>query len=65
MPGRARLLDELGHVGERRQRALERLVAGHAAQHADHLAQVLERGMRVRADHARRPRDLLLRGARG
>ena len=42
-----------------------RLVAGHAAQHADHLAQVLEGGVRVRADHARRARDLLVATRRG
>ena len=50
-----------GQVGERRLRALGRRAPGAVAQHADDLAQVLERLVRARADHARRARDLVRR----
>ena len=58
-PGRPRLLDERGEVGERRLRRLRQALAAVLAQHADHAAQLVERGPRALADHAGRRGDLL------
>ena len=61
MPACARLVEQAREVGERRLRALGVAVERLLAQHADHLAQVLERLVGARADHAGRARDLLRR----
>jgi hypothetical protein len=59
--GLARLVEQSREVGERRLRALGVAVERLLAQHADHLAQVLERLVGARAHHAGRARDLLRR----
>ena len=58
-PGRPRLLDEGGEVGERRLGWLRQPLAAVLAQDADHAAQLVERGPRALADHAGRFGDLL------
>ena len=58
-PAQARLLDEGGDLGERRLRRLGGRLGRALAQHADHLAQLLERRVRARADHRRGLGDLL------
>ncbi len=61
-PGRPRLLDQSGEVGERRLGRLRQALAAILAQDADHAAQLVERGPRALADHAGRFGDLLGRG---
>ena len=58
-PGRPRLLDEGGEVGERRLGRFGQALAAVLAQDADHAAQLVERGPRALADHAGRLGDLL------
>jgi len=56
---RARLLDEAGDLVESGLRRLGRAVLGAVAQHPDHAAQVLERGVRRGTDHPGGLGDLL------